>query len=41
MILTFALLAGVAFAWLLIGIVEKVRLGLSLPQALLYAPFRA
>ena len=40
MILTFALLAGVAFAWLLIGIVEKVRLGLSLPQALLYVPFK-
>ncbi len=40
MILTFSLLGGLAFSWLLIGVIEKVRLGLSLPQALLYVPFK-
>jgi acyl-[acyl-carrier-protein]-phospholipid O-acyltransferase/long-chain-fatty-acid--[acyl-carrier-protein] ligase len=40
MILTFSLLGGIVFAWLLIGLIEKVRLGLSLPQALLYVPFK-
>lgn len=40
MVLTLALLAGVLFAWLLIAIIEKVRLGLSLTQALLYVPFK-
>ncbi|MBN9244447.1 MAG: AMP-binding protein [Mesorhizobium sp.] len=40
MILTASLLAGLAFAWLLIGLVEKVRLGIALPQALLYVPFK-
>ncbi len=40
MILALALLAGIAAAWLLIGIVEKARLGLSLAQALLYVPFK-
>ncbi|KQZ94272.1 2-acyl-glycerophospho-ethanolamine acyltransferase [Mesorhizobium sp. Root157] len=40
MVLTFALLAGVAAAWFLIGVIEKVRLGLSLTQALLYVPFK-
>ncbi len=40
MILTLALLAGLVLAWLLIGMVEKFRLGLRLPQALLYVPFK-
>lgn len=40
MILTLGLLAALAIAWLLVGLVEKVRLGLSLAQALLYAPFK-
>jgi len=40
MILTASLLAGLVFAWLLIGVIEKVRLGLALPQALLYVPFK-
>lgn len=40
MVLTFALLAGVVATWLLIGIIEKFRLGLSLSQALLYVPFK-
>ncbi|MER9822970.1 AMP-binding protein [Mesorhizobium sp. M0115] len=40
MILTLALLAGLVTAWLLIGVVEKFRLGLRLSQALLYVPFK-
>ena len=40
MILTASLLAGLAFAWLLIGLIEKVRLGIALPQALLYVPLK-
>ncbi|TKB19200.1 MAG: 2-acyl-glycerophospho-ethanolamine acyltransferase, partial [Mesorhizobium sp.] len=40
MILTLALLAGLVAAWLLIGVVEKFRLGLRLSQALLYVPFK-
>ena len=40
MILTLALLAGLVFAWLLIGVVEKFRLGLRFTQALLYVPFK-
>lgn len=40
MILTLGLLAALAIAWLLVGLVEKVRLGLSLAQALLYTPFK-
>ena len=40
MILTASLLAGLAFAWLLIGLIEKIRLGIALPQALLYVPFK-
>ena len=40
MILTFSILGGIAFSWLLIGIIEKVRLGLSLPQAMLYVPLK-
>ncbi|MGB3897553.1 MAG: AMP-binding protein [Mesorhizobium sp.] len=40
MILTFSLLGGVVFSWLVIGLVEKARLGLSLPQAMLYVPFK-
>ncbi|TPL61842.1 AMP-binding protein [Mesorhizobium sp. B2-4-2] len=40
MILTLALLAGLVVAWLLIGVVEKFRLGLSFAQALLYVPFK-
>jgi acyl-[acyl-carrier-protein]-phospholipid O-acyltransferase/long-chain-fatty-acid--[acyl-carrier-protein] ligase len=40
MILTLSLLAGLAGAWLLIALVERVRLGLTLHQALLYVPFK-
>ncbi|MBZ9674906.1 AMP-binding protein [Mesorhizobium sp. ES1-1] len=40
MILTLALLAGLVLAWLLIGVVEKFRLGLRFTQALLYVPFK-
>jgi acyl-[acyl-carrier-protein]-phospholipid O-acyltransferase/long-chain-fatty-acid--[acyl-carrier-protein] ligase len=40
MILTLALLAGLVLAWLLIGVVEKIRLGLRFSQALLYTPFK-
>ena len=40
MILTLALLAGLFAAWLLIGVVEKFRLGLRFTQALLYVPFK-
>ncbi|MBZ9957650.1 MULTISPECIES: AMP-binding protein [unclassified Mesorhizobium] len=40
MILTLALLAGLVVAWLLIGVVEKFRLGLRFAQALLYVPFK-
>ena len=40
MILTLALLAGLTAAWLLIGVVEKFRLGLRFTQALLYVPFK-
>jgi acyl-[acyl-carrier-protein]-phospholipid O-acyltransferase/long-chain-fatty-acid--[acyl-carrier-protein] ligase len=40
MILTLALLAGLVAAWLLIGVVEKFRLGLRFIQALLYVPFK-
>ncbi|AZO70664.1 MAG: 2-acyl-glycerophospho-ethanolamine acyltransferase [Mesorhizobium sp.] len=40
MILTLALLAGVAFAWLLIGVIERFRLDLRFTQALLYVPFK-
>ncbi|MCA0057036.1 MULTISPECIES: AMP-binding protein [unclassified Mesorhizobium] len=40
MILTLALLAGLVAAWLLIGVVEKFRLGLRFTQALLYVPFK-
>lgn len=40
MILTLALLAGLVVAWLLIGVIEKFRLGLRFTQALLYAPFK-
>ena len=40
MFLTLALLAGLVVAWLLIGVVEKFRLGLRFTQALLYVPFK-
>ncbi|RWB51785.1 AMP-binding protein [Mesorhizobium sp.] len=40
MILTLALLAGLVFAWLLIGLIERFRLDLRLTQALLYVPFK-
>lgn len=40
MILTLALLAGLVAAWLLIGLLEMVRLGLRFAQALLYVPFK-
>ncbi|MDX8541331.1 AMP-binding protein [Mesorhizobium abyssinicae] len=40
MILTLALLAGLVAAWLLIGVLESVRLGLRFTQALLYVPFK-
>jgi acyl-[acyl-carrier-protein]-phospholipid O-acyltransferase/long-chain-fatty-acid--[acyl-carrier-protein] ligase len=40
MVLTFSLLAGIAASWLLIGVIDKVRLGLGLRQALLYVPFK-
>ena len=40
MILTLALLAGLVLAWLLIGVVEKFRLGLRFSQAMLYVPFK-
>ena len=40
MILTFSLLGGIVFLWLLIGGVEKVRLGLGTAQAMLYVPFK-
>jgi len=40
MILTASLLAGLAFAWLLIGVIEKIRLGITLPQAILYVPLK-
>ncbi|TPK30082.1 AMP-binding protein [Mesorhizobium sp. B2-5-3] len=40
MILTLALLAGLVVAWLLIGVMEKFRLGLRFTQALLYVPFK-
>ncbi|WFP61968.1 AMP-binding protein [Mesorhizobium sp. WSM4904] len=40
MILTLALLAGLVFAWLLIGVIETFRLDLRFTQALLYVPFK-
>lgn len=40
MVLILALLAATAFVWCLTAIVEKVRLGLSPAQAVLYAPFK-
>jgi len=40
MILTLALLAGLAFAWLLIAVIERFRLDLRFTQALLYVPFK-
>ncbi len=40
MILTLALLAGLAGAWIAIGLFEKFRLGLNLAQAMLYVPFK-
>ncbi|PBC03033.1 AMP-binding protein [Mesorhizobium sp. WSM3860] len=40
MILTLALLAGLVFAWLLIGLIERFRLDLRFTQALLYVPFK-
>jgi acyl-[acyl-carrier-protein]-phospholipid O-acyltransferase/long-chain-fatty-acid--[acyl-carrier-protein] ligase len=40
MILTLALLAGLVFAWLLIAVIERVRLDLRFTQALLYVPFK-
>ncbi|PBB78394.1 2-acyl-glycerophospho-ethanolamine acyltransferase [Mesorhizobium sp. WSM3879] len=40
MILTLALLAGLVFAWLLIGVIERFRLDLRFTQALLYVPFK-
>ncbi|TIO72192.1 MAG: 2-acyl-glycerophospho-ethanolamine acyltransferase [Mesorhizobium sp.] len=40
MILTLALLAGLVFAWLLIGLIERLRLDLRFTQALLYVPFK-
>jgi acyl-[acyl-carrier-protein]-phospholipid O-acyltransferase/long-chain-fatty-acid--[acyl-carrier-protein] ligase len=40
MVLILALLAAIALIWGLTAIVEKFRLGLSLPQAILYAPLK-
>lgn len=40
MILMASLLGGLALAWLLVGLVDKFRLGMALPQALLYVPFK-
>ncbi len=40
MIVTLSLLAGVAGAWLLLGLIDRFRLGLSMHQALLYVPFK-
>ncbi|MET2827618.1 AMP-binding protein [Mesorhizobium shangrilense] len=40
MVLTLALLAGLIAAWLMIAVVEKIRLGLRFAQALLYVPFK-
>ncbi|KUM23916.1 2-acyl-glycerophospho-ethanolamine acyltransferase [Mesorhizobium loti] len=40
MMLTLALLAGLVFAWLLIGVIETFRLDLRFTQALLYVPFK-
>lgn len=40
MMLTLALLAGLVLAWLLIGVIETVRLDLRFTQALLYVPFK-
>ncbi|MGX8008676.1 AMP-binding protein [Mesorhizobium sp. ORM8.1] len=40
MILTLALLAGLVFAWLLIGAIETFRLDLRFTQALLHVPFK-
>ncbi|MDX8481965.1 AMP-binding protein [Mesorhizobium sp. VK24D] len=40
MMLTLALLAGLAVAWLLIGMIETFRLNLRFTQALLYVPFK-
>ena len=40
MILTLALLAGLVFAWMLIGVIETFRLDLRFAQALLYVPFK-
>ncbi|MDX8517172.1 AMP-binding protein [Mesorhizobium dulcispinae] len=40
MMLTVALLAGLVFAWLLIGVIERFRLDLRFTQALLYVPFK-
>jgi acyl-[acyl-carrier-protein]-phospholipid O-acyltransferase/long-chain-fatty-acid--[acyl-carrier-protein] ligase len=40
MILTLYLLGGIAAAWLLIGLIDKARLGLGLAQALLYVPLK-
>ncbi|TPK90116.1 MULTISPECIES: AMP-binding protein [unclassified Mesorhizobium] len=40
MILTLALLAGLALAWLLIAVIERFRLDLRFTQALLYVPFK-
>jgi acyl-[acyl-carrier-protein]-phospholipid O-acyltransferase/long-chain-fatty-acid--[acyl-carrier-protein] ligase len=40
MILALALLAGLVFAWLLIGVIERFRLDLRFTQALLYVPFK-
>ncbi|MDX8469310.1 AMP-binding protein [Mesorhizobium sp. VK23B] len=40
MMLTLALLAGLVFAWLLIGVIERFRLDLRFTQALLYVPFK-
>lgn len=40
MLLTLALLAGLAVAWLLVALIDKMRLGLGLTQALLYVPLK-
>lgn len=40
MILTLSLLAGIVTAWLLIGGIEKFRLGMGFAQAILYVPFK-
>ncbi|MFC5385731.1 AMP-binding protein [Aquamicrobium segne] len=40
MVFILALLAAIALIWCLSAITEKIRLGLSLSQALLYAPFK-